>query len=120
MIGRGMFFLTRKPGLVQLQGHDGQLVEAWAFSLLERTRRAQQRVLAYWPRADADAFVMAHHAQLESGQALNLELERVKPSGDGLLGFVLSCALAPDRWPAHSTAPHPHSNPTGRQAHHPV
>lgn len=107
MNGSGLFFLTSKPGLVQLQMADGHLSDAWAFPLLERMRRGTQRVQAYWPKADpaAAAFMHAHAERLKRGQALTFELDRIRPADDGLQAHVLSCALAPDRWPSYAVEP---------------
>ncbi len=107
MTGAGLFFLTGRPGSVQLQAADGQLIDAWAFPMLERIRRGTQRMVAYWPEADpaAAAFMRAHVDRLKRGQALHLQLDRIRPAADGLQALVTDCALAPDRWPTFAVEP---------------
>lgn len=106
MKATGLFFLTGRPFVVRLKGQGGD-VQAWALPLLERTKLGSQRVVALWEGTAAATYVQIHDARLKRGQALNLELERITPrkDRDGLQAFVLSCALAPDRWPTYHVEP---------------
>jgi hypothetical protein len=105
MKGTGLFFLTSRPSLVHLESPATGDEPAWLLPLLERTKRGTQHVRAFWRGPDAATFVRIHAARLKSGQALNVELERVTPDDDGLKGFVITCSLAPDRWPTYHVEP---------------
>lgn len=100
-----MFFLTGGVNRVRLRSPEEGEVLAWAFTLLERTKRGSQHVIAYWGGTEAETFVQVHRVRLKRGQALNLELDRIAPAPDGLRGHVLTCSLAPDRWPSHHVEP---------------
>lgn len=101
MKGEGIFFLCGRPNRTrEITTLDGD-VQLWALPLVERTRRGVQRVTAYWRGAEADMFVQIHNARLKPGQALTLELNGIRPVLNELTASVTSCALAPDRWPAH-------------------
>jgi hypothetical protein len=101
----GLFFLTARPSLAQLQSSDDGPVRAWAFPMLERTRRGTQHVIAYWDGVDAARFIQIHQARLKKGQALRLTLDRLRPANDGLQGHIVACELAPDRWPGYAVEP---------------
>jgi hypothetical protein len=123
MKGAGMFFLTARPSLVRLQSPDRGDLMGWQFSLLERTKRGVQPLLAYWVGQDGALFVQAHAKHLVRGCALNLELERLAPhpSGDGLKAYITTCSLAPERWPDYHVEPRinsPHQ-PRPLSANHP-
>lgn len=111
MKATGLFFLSARPSLVRLRSPTDGDVHAWALPMVERTKRGTQHVLGYWRGTDAAVFVQVHHQRLKPGQALHLELERIAPHADGLLGFVVSCSLAPDRWPSKTEQDPPVSIP---------
>jgi len=105
MKATGLFFLCGRPSLARaLSPTDGE-VHVWMFPLIERTKRGVQKVTAYWRGADAALFVQIHAARLKPGQALTLELDRIRPVLNELTASVTSCALAPDRWPKTEVDP---------------
>lgn len=105
MKANGLFFLTGRPALVHLQSPGQGDVTAWGLPLIERTGRGTQHVRAFWPGTDGALFVQIHAARLKRGQALQIELDRVRPDKDGLWGYVVKCDLAPDRWPKYAAEP---------------
>ncbi len=115
MKATGIFFLCGRPSLVRaVSPVDGEVRE-WCFPLLERTRRGVQKVTAYWRGTDAALFVQIHHQRLKPGQALTLELDRIRPVLNELTASVTSCALAPDRWPKTEIDPTGASAPATQQ-----
>jgi len=99
MKATGLFFLTGRPSLVHMKSPAQGDVTAWGLPLIERTGKGTQHVRAFWLGTEGASFVQIHAARLKSGQALKVELDRVRPDSDGLWGYVTSCELAPDRWP---------------------
>jgi len=99
MKATGLFFLCGRPAVAHEHTPVGSDALVWIFPLVERTKRGVQKVTAYWRGSEADLFVHIHDARLKPGQALNLELDRVRPVLNELTASVTSCALAPDRWP---------------------
>lgn len=105
MNATGLFFLTNRPFLVNVDSPTDGPCKDWAFPLYERTsRRGVQRVDAYWRGTDAARFVEQHAAALKRGQALTMTFSGVRSIGDRLVTKVASCELAPDRWPERSPA----------------
>lgn len=122
MKATGLFFLTGRPSLAHAMSPDEGDVILWQLPLVERTRRGVQKVTAYWRGTDAALFVQIHADRLKSGQALNLELERVRPVLNELTAHVTACSLAPDRWPVTSAplasqAQQQATNPHSASAH---
>jgi hypothetical protein len=100
MNATGLFFLRGKPYPVVVQAHGATAPVGWAFPLVERTRRGVQVVTVYWMGADAEVFCKVHAERLKAGLALALDLEHVRPEGDGLRAHMVTCRLAPERWPS--------------------
>ena len=105
MKATGLFFLCGRPSLVHSTSPSEGEVREWCFPLFERTKRGVQKVTAYWRGTDAALFVQIHSARLKSGQALTLEVDRVRPVLNELVVTVTSCSLAPDRWPKTEVDP---------------
>jgi hypothetical protein len=103
MKASGLFFLSSRPYIVHaISPTDGE-VRDWLLPLVERTDRGGvQKVVAHWRGVDAAKFVQEHAATLKAGQAISLEIDRIRPDTDCIRARVLSCTLAPDRWPAQS------------------
>lgn len=99
MKANGLFFLCGRPSLAHELSPAGGDTLVWMLPLVERTKRGVQKLTAYWRGSDAALFVQIHEARLKPGQALNLELDRVRPVLNELTATVTSCVLAPDRWP---------------------
>lgn len=111
MKATGLFFLTGRPFLVHMQSPAQGDIVAWGLPLIERTGRGTQQVRAFWVGTEGALFVQIHAARLKRGQALKLELDRVRPDKDCLWGYVTSCDLAPDRWPKYVAEPTAASSP---------
>ena len=101
MKATGVLFLSGRPCLVHGDSPTEGHVIDWSFACFDRRdgRRGLQRVRVFWRGVDAAKFVAAHAARLVAGQALALELDRLVPLGDTIEARVVSCDLAPDRWP---------------------
>lgn len=107
MNSSGVFFLRGKPWSVRFTSADGKAAPGWIFPLGERT--SSRGVLAFsaiWKGDEADRFV-AEHPDLRAGQCLLVELNRLHAADNELRGHVVSCALAPARWPAADGEPAP-------------
>lgn len=115
MKATGLFFLSGRPSLQHATSPEDGDVTLWALPLVERTRRGVQKVTAYWRGTEAALFVQIHAARLKPGQALNLELERVRPVMNELIANVTRCDLAPDRWPVTSIDPTAAPSPQPQQ-----
>lgn len=116
MKATGIFFLCGHPSRAHVMSPVDGDVEMWALPLMERTRSGVQKLTAFWRGTEGDVFVQIHAARLKPGQALNLEIERVRPVMNELTAHITACSLAPDRWPktsvdplASTQAPTPHA-----------
>ncbi|RYF58016.1 MAG: hypothetical protein EOO27_13820 [Comamonadaceae bacterium] len=109
MRSAGLFFLSGRPSLIRAASPVDGDVHDWAFPLIERTDRGVSKVVAYWRGTDAARFVQANAERLKAGQALRIEVDRIRVEKNELAATVLDCALAPDRWPRPKDCSTPHN-----------
>ncbi|MDN4590231.1 hypothetical protein DBA29_17205 [Xenophilus aerolatus] len=101
----GIFFLRGRPSSVRLVSPTAGWVPGWLFSLGERTsHRGVAGFTAIWRGPEADRFIQAN-PQLRAGHCLRLELDRLHATNNELRGHVVSCELAPPRWPEPEDTP---------------
>lgn len=101
MNATGLFFLTGRPAIVNTRNAAGETRKEWRFPLCERTAGGGVDLLTgVWIGVEGAAFVAKNAAILKAGVALTIEFSRIRPDGDRLMCRMVSCTLAPPRWPA--------------------
>lgn len=107
MRATGLFFLTGRPQLVVTRNDAGTTRREWRLPLIERLGdgKGTQLLSGMWPGVEAAVFVRENARTLVAGCALNIEFGRIRPDGDRLLGRIVACELAPQRWPAAAMTP---------------
>ena len=81
----------------------------YILKLLQRNGVASTLWTLIWMGDEADAFMRLHRSECKAGKALALTFYDPVPHRNEQYGFVQTCALAPDRWPARraDTQPQP-------------
>jgi hypothetical protein len=101
MNASGLFFLTGRPALVNTRDAAGETRKEWRFPLCERTSgKGVDLLTGVWIGTDGAAFVAKNAQILKAGVALTIEFSRIRPDGDRLMCRMVSCTIAPPRWPA--------------------
>jgi len=76
--------------------------QQYVLPMVQRDGMGVMSVVGIWLGPAADSFMHLHRSELKPGKALDVTFERVFVHRNELHGIVLSCVLAPDRWPART------------------
>ena len=76
--------------------------QQYVLPMVQRDGAGVMSVVGIWLGTAADSFMSMHRAELKPGKALDITFERVFVHRNELHGIILSCVLAPDRWPARA------------------
>jgi hypothetical protein len=74
--------------------------QQYVLPMVQRDGMGVMSVVGIWLGPAADSFMSMHRGALKPGKALDVTFERVFVHRNELHGIILSCVLAPDRWPA--------------------
>ena len=91
----GTLFLSARVYQQMTSGGSQQ----YLLPLVQRDGMGMMSVVGIWLGPAADSFMSMHRGALKPGKALDVTFERVFVHRNELHGIILSCVLAPDRWP---------------------
>ena len=76
--------------------------QQYVLPMVQRDGVGVMSVVGIWLGAAADSFMTLHRGDLKPGKALDITFERLFAHRNEIHGVILSCVLAPDRWPARA------------------
>lgn len=92
----GTLFLSAQVYQQMTSGGSQQYV----LPMVQRDGMGVMSVVGIWLGPAADSFMAQYRGELKPGKALDITFDRVFVHRNELHGIILSCVLAPDRWPA--------------------